>query len=154
MLRSLLKNKGNKTKSDVDIVAYEKQQNYVVAWNQKSKCNYFNNLNVRRGTKPVGKTCSPYFPNKHYRRDTSIILLKKYEVILNKINIATNFNDYFAETVISLNLFKWTGNVTSLANNFDIIDSIVLNLHCHCSIKAIKNKFRKTTNFLSYRFRY
>ena len=31
MLRSRLKNKTNKTKSDVDIAAYKKQQNCVVA---------------------------------------------------------------------------------------------------------------------------
>ena len=42
MLKSKLKNKANKTKSDVDIASYKKQQNYVVGLNQKSKYNYFN----------------------------------------------------------------------------------------------------------------
>ena len=44
MLRSKLKNKVNKTKSHVDTAAYKKQENYVVALNQKLKYNYFNNL--------------------------------------------------------------------------------------------------------------
>ena len=34
-------------KSDVDNAAYKKQRNYVVALNQKSKYNYFNNLDVK-----------------------------------------------------------------------------------------------------------
>ena len=68
------------------------------------------------------------------------------ELILNKMKIATTFNN-FTETVTSLNPFKWTGNVASLVNNLDIIDSIVLNLYCHPRIKMIKNKFRKITTF-------
>ena len=52
MLWSKLKNKANKTKSDVDIAAYKKQRNYVVALNQKSKYNYFNNLDVSKGVEP------------------------------------------------------------------------------------------------------
>ena len=61
MLRSSLKNKANKTKSDLDIAAYKKQLNYVVALNQKSKYNYFNNLDVSKGVKPFWKTCKPHF---------------------------------------------------------------------------------------------
>ena len=61
------------------------------------------------------------------------------------MKIATTFNDYFAEVLNSLNLFKWPGNITNLANNVDIIDSIVLTFFNHPSIKMIKNKFRKIT---------
>ena len=39
---------------------------------------------------------------------------------------ATTFNDYFAEIVVSINLFKRPENATSLPNNLDITDSIVL----------------------------
>ena len=46
MLRSRLKNKATKTKSYVDIAAYKKQWNYVVVLSQKSKYNYFNNLDI------------------------------------------------------------------------------------------------------------
>ena len=42
ILTSKLKNKATKTKSDVDIAAYRKEWNYVLALNPKSKCNYFN----------------------------------------------------------------------------------------------------------------
>ena len=75
MLRFKLKNKANKTKIDVDIAAYKKQRNYVVALNQKSKYNYLNNLDVSKGVKPFRKTCKPYFSNKHSRGDTSVILI-------------------------------------------------------------------------------
>ena len=46
MLNSKQKNKTKKTKSDADITANKRQRNYAVALNQKSKCNYFNNLDV------------------------------------------------------------------------------------------------------------
>ena len=140
MLRSTLKNKVNKTKSDVDIAAYVKQQNYVVALNEKSKYNYFNNLDVSKGVQPFWKTCKPYFSNKHSRGDTSIIRIEKNELILNNRKIATTFNDYFSETVPSLNLFKWPGKVKSSANNRGIIDSIVLKSHDHPSIKMTSSR--------------
>ena len=68
MLRSRLKNKANKTKSDVDIAAYKKQRNYVIALNQKQKYNNFNNQDVSKGVKPILKSCKPYFSNKHSRK--------------------------------------------------------------------------------------
>ena len=39
---------------------------------------------------------------------------------------ATTFSDYFAEIIVSINLFKRPENTTSLPNNLDITDSIVL----------------------------
>ena len=60
---------------------------------------------------------------------------------------ATTFNDYFEEIVPSLNLFEWPGNFTSLANNLDTTDSIVLKFSNHPRIKMIKNKFRKIKKF-------
>ena len=119
----------------------------MVALNQKSKDNYFNNLDVSKGVKFFWKTCKPYFSNKHSRGDTSIILIEKNELILNNRKIATTFNDYFSEIVPSLNPFKWPRNVKSLANNSDIIDSIVLKFNDHRSIKMIKNKFTKIAKF-------
>ena len=47
------------------------------------------------------------------------------------MKIGTTFNDYFAEIVSSLNLYKLRGNVTGLANNIDIVDIIVLKFHNH-----------------------
>ena len=52
--------------------------------------------------------------------------LKKKKKILNNRKITTTFNDYFEEIILSLNLFKWPGNVTSLADNLAIVDNIVL----------------------------
>ena len=77
MFKSRLKNKANKTKSDVGIATYKKQRNYVVALNQKSKHNYFNNLDVSKGVKPFWKTSKPCFSNNRSRGDTSIIPIEK-----------------------------------------------------------------------------
>ena len=113
-----MKNKANKTKSDVDIAVYKEQRNYVVALSTKSKYNYFNNnLDVSKGVKPFWKTflenlfgkpfwktCRTHFSNKQSRR--ILILTEKNKLILNDWKIATNFIDCFAEIVPSLNLDK------------------------------------------------
>ena len=39
-------------------------------------------------------------------KETSIMLIGKNELIHNNIKIGTTFNNYFAEIVPSLNLFK------------------------------------------------
>lgn len=65
------------------------------------------------------------------------------------MKIVTTFNNYFAEIVYTfLNLFKWPGNVTSLANDFDIIDCIVLKFDNHSSIKMVKKEFRRSVIFI------
>ena len=48
---------------------------------------------------------------------------------------------HFSEIVPSLNHFEWPDNVTILANNLDIIYSIILKYYP--GIKVIKNKFQK-----------
>ena len=63
------------------------------------------------------------------------------------MKILTTFNDNFAEIAPSLNLFKWSGNVTSLANNIDTIDSIVLKFHNHPRIKMIQKNLERSINF-------
>ena len=63
------------------------------------------------------------------------------------MKIATTFIDYFVEIGPSLNLFKWSGNVTSLANNIDTTDSIVLKFHNHPRIKMIKTNLERSLNF-------
>lgn len=65
------------------------------------------------------------------------------------MKIVTTFNNYFAEIVYTFrNLFKWPGNVTSLANDFDIIDCIVLMFYNHSSIKMVKKEFRRSVIFI------
>ena len=61
MLRSKLRNKANKTTSGIEIAAYKKHRNYVVALKQKSKYNYCNNLDLNKGVKTFWKTCKTIF---------------------------------------------------------------------------------------------
>ena len=61
MIRSRLKNKAHKTKKDVDIAVYKNQRNYVLALNQKSKYNHFNNLDVSKGLNIFGKPVNYIF---------------------------------------------------------------------------------------------
>ena len=69
-----LKNKANKTEHPLDIKMYKKQRNYVVGLNKQCKFEYLNNLDCKKDTKPFWYKCKPYFPNKHSRGDTNIML--------------------------------------------------------------------------------
>ena len=67
----------------------KKQRNYVVALNQKSKCNYLKNLDINKGTKPSWETWK--LSNRGF---TSIVLTEQNEFIPGNVKIATTFNDY------------------------------------------------------------
>ena len=54
---------------------YKKQRSYVLGLNKKFEC--FSNLDCKKDTKPFWDKCKPYFPNKHRRRDTNIMLKEK-----------------------------------------------------------------------------
>ena len=55
MKRSPLKNKGNKTLKDVNILNYKKQRNLVVKINNECKREYFDKLNVKQQLNHFGK---------------------------------------------------------------------------------------------------
>ena len=70
----------------------------MVILNQKSKHNYFDNLDINQRVKPFQKTFNPYFSKMHSRGDTILILIekkkkkkKKNELILNNVKVATIF---------------------------------------------------------------
>ena len=65
MKRSWLKNKENKTRKTVDIFNYKRELKIVFKISNKCKREYFDTLNVKTATKPLWKTCKPYFSNKH-----------------------------------------------------------------------------------------
>lgn len=75
LLKSILKNKALKTKSDVNIAAYKKQRNNAVALNQNPKSNCFNNLDINKELNIFGKPFASHFLNKYSREDTSIIII-------------------------------------------------------------------------------
>ena len=107
MKPSQLKNKADKTKDHKDILKYKKQRNYVVKLNNQSKQKHFDSLNPFLDSKPIWKSCKPYFSNKHSFGDSKIILNENVEILTENIYIAKIFNSYFESVTDSLELFGW-----------------------------------------------
>ena len=53
----------------VDMAAHKMERNYMLNLNHKSKYNYFNYLDIMKGTKSFWKICKPYLPNNHSRKE-------------------------------------------------------------------------------------
>ena len=73
-------------------------------------------MDTHEGKKPFWRTCKPYFSNKHGRGLLVQYWLKK-KLIFHNMEMPIAFHYYFTEIVLSLNLFKWPENVTSLVND-------------------------------------
>ena len=75
--RSQLKNKANKTKDPKGILKFKKQRNYVIKLNNQSKQEHSDSLNPFLNSKPVWKSCKPYFSNNHSFGESKIALNEK-----------------------------------------------------------------------------
>ena len=59
-----LKNVSNKISQALHLWNYDKQRNLVLDLNKKRENAYLNKLSVNKNTKPIWKTCKPYFYSK------------------------------------------------------------------------------------------
>ena len=78
----MLKNRPKRSKAPVDIVNYKKQRNLVVSLNRQAKYEYFNEVSNSDSSRPFWETCKPYFPSKHARRDSKIMLIGNDKMLL------------------------------------------------------------------------
>ena len=84
MKRSRLKNKANRSKDSLDIASYKIQRNLVVSLNCQGKFEYFNEVPNSESSRPLCDTGKSYFLNKHGRRDSKIMLIENYKMLLEK----------------------------------------------------------------------
>ena len=103
--RSQLKNKASKTKDPKDILKFKKQHNYVIKLNNQSKQEHSDSLNPFLDSKPVWKSCMPYFSNNHSFGELKIALNESGEILTENMAIAKTFNSYFKSVTDSLELF-------------------------------------------------
>ena len=75
MVRSKLKNKYNKNRTEENWDSYKKQRNFCVSLLRKTKKDYFNNLNIKNITdsKAFWKTIKPYFSDKGLKTSSLIL---------------------------------------------------------------------------------
>ena len=129
MVRSKLKNKYNKNRTEENWDSYKKQRNFCVNLLRKTKKDYFNDLNIKNITdyKAFWKTIKPYFSNKGLN-SSSLILSEKNKIVTNDQDIANIMNNYFTGITSYLNLkpdqINHSENLTNIIENFKNHESI------------------------------
>ena len=107
MLRSELKNKYIKEKTEEAKRAFRKQKNYTNKLLKKEKKNYFGNLDLNKITdnKKFWNTIKPLFSDSS-GKSSKITLVEGEEIITEDKEIAEKFNNYFIDAVSSLGIEK------------------------------------------------
>ena len=105
MLRSKLRNKFLKSRSNKDRKAYKKQGNLCVSLLRQNKKDYFETLDIKSvtGNKMSWKTVAPLFCSKSKARN-NITLFENENLIVNNQTCAEVFNNYFNSIVEELNI--------------------------------------------------
>ena len=151
MLRSKLRNKFLKSRSNKDRDAYKKQRNLCVSLLRQNKKDYFETLDIKSVTdnKMFWKTVAPLFSNKS-KASNKITLSENEKLITNDQKCAEVFNNYFNSIVEELNI-PIDQNLLNDASLFD--DPIIAAVHKykrHPSILKIKENVKKHDLFSFY----
>ena len=155
MRRSVLKNKYYSNKSPDSEIFYKKQNNYTNRLLKKEKKKYFKNLDVKSFTdnKKFWNTVKPLFSN-YCGGSQKITLVNRGEIISKDEEVAKTFNEYFIESVKSLNI---TENKDVLTNTGDLNDPVEIALkkfNKHPSILKIKENVTVESKFSFSRINY
>ena len=143
-MRSKLRNKFLKSRSNKNREAYKKQRDFCVSLLRQNKKDCFENLDIKSVTdnKMSWKAVVPLFSNKS-KRSNKITLSENEKLIINDQRCAEVFNNYFNSIVKEPNI-PIDQNTLHDASLFD--DPIIAAVHKyerHLSILKIKEKFKK-----------
>ena len=105
MLRSRLRNKYYKDKTDASALAYKKQRNKCVSLLRNAKKTYFGNLNpsVICDNKKFWKIVNPLFSEQAVSTN-SITLIENNVIIYDDKTISETFNEFFGNAIKNLKM--------------------------------------------------
>ena len=108
MVRSKLRNKYLKSKSETDKQRYNKQRNYCVKLLRLKKQKDRESLDISKVTdnKTLRKTICPLFSNKSYLTNSRITLLESGAILSDKAKLADTFNEFFSNVIKELKIEK------------------------------------------------
>ena len=108
MVRSKLRNKYLKSKSETDKQRYKKQRNYCVKLLRlkKQKCYEYRDISKITDNKTFWKTISPLFSNKSYLTNSRITPLENGAILSEEAKVADTFNEFFSNVVKELKIEK------------------------------------------------
>ena len=107
MLRSRLRNKFLKTKTEESKQLYNKQQNLCVTLLRKAKSNYFAELDhgILKDNRKFWKTVNPLFLEEAYQKESMAIISKDMkEPITKNEELAEAFNSFLSSMVNNLKI--------------------------------------------------
>ena len=147
MRRSALENKFYKDKSLESGIRYRKQKNYTKRLIKREKKKYFSNLNMNNYTdnKRFWQTVKPLFSNGIGAQ--KITLVEGGDIISDDQTIAETFNNFFINSVKSLNMTENMILMTPTGNLINPIEVALKKFENHPSIIDIKNNVVIGTTF-------
>ena len=147
MLRSKLRNRCNKNRTEENERGFKKQRNLCVKLLRKTKCNYQNlDLKNLSDNRKCWKTVKPIFSGK-VQTSSSVTLAEGSLFISNDKAIAEIFNEYFVNITGSIDVGRAELNLLSTDGIKDPIDVAITKYSLHPSVERIKDNFNPSRMF-------
>ena len=142
MLRSKLRNRLNRLKTDQACIDYKKQRNVCTYILRKAKRDYYSRLDPCKiiDNKIFWKLVKPLFSDKAVTTE-SITLVEKDDIFQNENIVAEKFNDFFSNAVKSLDIEINNNLLTDNLNETDPILKAIKKYSNHPSILKINEYF-------------
>ena len=150
MVRSKLRNKFLKLKTEQNRLAYATQRNYCLNLLEQKKRQYFENLNFSSITdnKLFWKTVSPLFTEKNGSKNNKIRLAEGDKVLTDDATITETFNSFFGNNVNSLNIEKHESIFCDTGDETDPLFRAITKYSKDLSFLRIKQYSKLRLNFL------
>ena len=147
MLRTQLRNKYNKERSQSNLNTFRKQRNKCVKLLRKAKFEYYKNLNLKdiSDNRKFWKTVKPIFSDK-VQMNSSITLNEDGKILTNELEIAEVFNNFFINITDSLGILREETS-QSPGQSEDPINIASKKYVSHPSIIAIRENFKINQKF-------
>ena len=148
MLRSQLKNKFYKYKTEEYRRELKKQKNYCNRLYKREKKKYFSQLNLNNinDNKKFWNTMKPFFSGKGGVKD-NIVLVDDNKIISDDIEVAQVFNDFFENTVNTLEIKENKAVLTNAADIDGVIEKAIKTFENHPSIISIRENVKIESRF-------
>ena len=134
MIRSRLKNRFHKTRSDKNWLLYKTQRNLCTKLLRKTKKDYFSKLNPKLvlGNKNFWRTIKPYFSDKG-NFSNKIMISEKDCIVFDNRRLSEIFNEHF------INITKTLDLKPSIISTTTSLPEIIETFKDHPSIKKISS---------------
>ena len=151
MLRTNLRNKFLKNRSNENKTNYVKQRNHCLSLLRKTKREYYSNLDEKKicDSKTFWKTVKPML-SKKIKSNERIDLIENDEIIKTEKGIANVLNAFFSNIVQNLDIQQYNVDDPICENINDPLLKAIVRYRNHPSIVAIK-KFCNSKSHFSFK---